>query len=577
MAQKAFQEQSLPSAPSTPPSIIDDLFGLTASRDLDIMLGKALRMTLRILGAEAGSILFSAHPLKNIQSGAFRPEAVTHIERWEDTIGKRLQNTEWKIPATSSPPISEVVLPHNKLMLVNVPLLQDSKVVGSLSLVLPPNQTLQKQQKDLLARIAKGLGQIASLIADMDLAGRRLHQISVFYDVGQALVTTFDIGHLLTETMELATNLIDAGAASIMLIDEDKQDLVFKAGYGGSSQTLRHQRIPLNEGIAGWVIRNGSPVIANDARSDSRFSIRVDVRTGFLTQSIAAVPLEVKGRIIGVLEVLNKYSGTGFNQEDIQLMHAIATQAAIALENARLYEQVCQERDRLIEIQEKRRQEIVRNLEDGPRQLLSAISMGLDHLEQLSTSASPEVMNNQIRALHNLVHQANHSMHNTLFNLHPLLLETRGLIATCKEYVDQIEGYTIHFRHNVDKIHYNEKTSKTIFAIVHEAINNCKQHANAEHIWLWLEQKDDYFVVTIRDDGQGFDPKQLDKAIESQPTFGLSTIKKQAHSIQAQLQIKSKTEQAGQGTTIQLTLPWLSQSNETINDTPEFIDSLKDY
>ena len=403
MTTQALPQQTSPAPDQPKPSIIDDLFDLTASRNLDIMLGRALRMTTRILGAEAGSILFQAQPSRTIQSGAFRQEAITHIEHWEEVIGKRLQEAEWNIPAATRLPISVVTLAKVPLVLVNVPLLQDSKVVGSLSLVLPPGSELTETHRALLARIAKGLGQVASLIADLEVANRRLHQISVFYDVGQALVTTFDIGNLLLETIELATNLIDAGAASIMLIDEERDELVFRVSHGNRRNALRQQRIPMDEGIAGWVARQGKPVIANDVRADTRFSHRVDVRTGFLTQSIAAVPLKIKGRIIGVMEVLNKYSGAGFDQEDIQLMSSIATQVAIAIENARLYEQLHKERDFIIEVQEDIRRELAHNLEDGPIQLLSAISMSLDHLERLSLSGNPKVVQNQIGALRTLV------------------------------------------------------------------------------------------------------------------------------------------------------------------------------
>src|SRR6185503_285685 len=204
----------------------------------------------------------------------------------------------------------------SQLALVNMPLLQEMRVVGTLSLVLSPGQELSEAQHNLLTRLVKGVGQMASLVSDLELAQQRLNQMGVFYQVGQALVTTFDINKLLSDTMLLAANVIDAGAASLMLIDEEREELVFEVSHGSRSKMLRQQRIPLDEGIAGWVARNGYPVIVNDARTDSRFSHRVDVRTGFLTQSIAAVPLKIKGRIIGVLEVLNKYSGAGFNQED---------------------------------------------------------------------------------------------------------------------------------------------------------------------------------------------------------------------------------------------------------------------
>jgi GAF domain-containing protein len=258
-------------------------------------------------------------------------------------------------------------LAGGQLHLVSAPLVQGQKVVGALSCVLPPGATLTENKRQRLTRIIRGLGQLAALIAELELAQNRLHQMSIFYDVGQALVTTFDITKLLSEAMELATRLIDAGAASIVLIDQATNELEFKVSHGHQGPTLRQQRIPMDEGIAGWVARNGRPVIANNARADTRFSQRVDVRTGFLTQSIAAVPLKVKGRIIGVLEVLNKYSTSGFNQDDIELMNFIAMQAAIAIENARLYQQACDERDHLVKAYEEIWRKLSHSLEEGPK------------------------------------------------------------------------------------------------------------------------------------------------------------------------------------------------------------------
>jgi signal transduction histidine kinase len=380
--------------------------------------------------------------------------------------------------------------------------------------------------------------------------------MSLFYQVGQALVTTFDINKLLSDTMQLAADVIDAGAASLMLIDEEREELVFEVSHGSRSKMLRQQRIPLDEGIAGWVARNGYPVIVNDARTDPRFSHRVDVRTGFLTQSIAAVPLKIKGRIIGVLEVLNKYSGAGFNQEDVRLMSSIAAQAAIALENARLYQQVRQERDYIIKAQEDVRRELARKLHDGPVQLLSAISMSLDHLERLN-EVKPEAVHNEINALRNLVRQATRDARNVLFELRPIILETQGLVAALEEYVNQLrssENFDIHFN-TIDEVGYDAKVAGTIFSIAQEAINNIKRHANARNLWLLLEPKNNRFIVTVRDDGEGFDVEKVEASYDRRGSFGLINMRERAQLVEAELHIQSRQDTPNRGTTIQLILP----------------------
>lgn len=556
MAEQAPFEKSIQPAEPSKPSVVDELFELAATRHLDTMLRKALGMVVRIVGAEAGSILVQTQATHRVRSGAFRQEALTRIEHWEAVISRRLQDTVLTIPGAAILPISVSKVASSQLALINVPLLQDSRVIGSLSLVLSPGQELADPQQNLLTRIAKGMGQMASLVSDLELAQQRLNQMSLFYQVGQALVTTFDINKLLSDTMQLAADVIDAGAASLMLIDEEHEELVFEVSHGSRSKMLRQQRIPLDEGIAGWVARNGYPVIVNDARTDPRFSHRVDVRTGFLTQSIAAVPLKIKGRIIGVLEVLNKYSGAGFNQEDVRLMSSIAAQAAIALENARLYQQVRQERDHIIKAQEDVRRELARKLHDGPVQLLSAISMSLDHLERLN-EVKPEAVHNEINALRNLVRQANRDARNVLFELRPIILETQGLTAALEEYVNQLrtsESFEINFK-TVEEVGYDAKVAGTIFSIVQEAINNIKRHANARNIWLLLELKNNRFIVTVRDDGGGFDVEKTDAGYDRRGSFGLLNMRERAQLIEAELHIQSRSEAPNRGTTIQLILP----------------------
>jgi signal transduction histidine kinase len=391
------------------------------------------------------------------------------------------------------------------------------------------------------------------------LAYQRLKQLEVFHQVGQALVTTFDINKLLADTMQLAVNVIDAGAASLMLIDEENKELIFEVSHGSRSQSLRQQRIPIDEGIAGWVAHHGQPVITNNARTDTRFSHRVDVRTGFLTQSIAAVPLKIKGRIIGVLEVLNKYSEAGFTQEDIRLMDSIAAQAAIAIENARLYQQVRQERDYIIRAQEDVRKELARNLHDGPVQLLSAISMSLDHLERLN-EVKPEAVHNEITALRNLVHQATRDTRTLLFEMRPLVLETQGLVAAFEQYIEQLtesEDFTLHFE-TIEQIDYDTQVAGTIFSIVQEAINNIKRHAKARNAWLTLGIENNRFVVMVRDDGAGFDINtKLDSLDNSERAghFGLLNMRERAELIEAQLHIESRTEAPNRGTTVRLVVP----------------------
>jgi signal transduction histidine kinase len=201
---------------------------------------------------------------------------------------------------------------------------------------------------------------------------------------------------------------------------------------------------------------------------------------------------------------------------------------------------------------------VAHSLQEGPKQYLSAVSMGLDHLERLSTAAPPQVIGNEIGALRNLVHQANRETRNLLFELRPLALVTQGLVVTCAQLVEQLrttERFTIHFK-SVEQANYNPKITKVIFSIIQEAFNNIKQHAQADNVWLSLEVKRGRFVVTIRDDGQGFDVANIHNDPRKPVAVGLFNIRQRAALIEAELQLESRPEPPNRGTTLQLALPW---------------------
>ena len=119
--------------------------------------------------------------------------------------------------------------------------------------------------------------------------------------------------------MEAATQLIKAEVGSLLLIDEELQQLYFEVALGDKEETVKTVTLQIGEGIAGWVAQHGKPLIVNEPEKDPRFFKGMDSRTGFKTQNILCVPVKAKGRTIGVLEVINKQRKEGFDEEDLSL------------------------------------------------------------------------------------------------------------------------------------------------------------------------------------------------------------------------------------------------------------------
>jgi signal transduction histidine kinase len=557
MAEIETHSKVPPPATSDDSVALDALLELAAIRDENTLLRKALVLVTSTFQAEAGSILIHLRTPHRLRTGAFSEDAVSVVDRWETVIERRLLEGMWCVPSADETPISVNRLTASKSVLVNVPFVRETRVLGSMSLILPSDQPFGSAQRSRLGKFGRGVGQLVSLAADLSLAQERLNRLGFFYQLGQALVTNFDLNEFLSNTMQLATDVMNAGASSLMLIDEEKGDLVFEVSHGSRGDILRRQRLSIHEGIAGWVARHGKPAIANDARADPRFNPRVDVRTGFLTQSIAAVPLKIKGRTIGVLEVLNKYSGGGFDAEDLRLLTSIGAQAAIAIENARLYTSLREEHDSIIEAQENVRRELARNLHDGTVQMLSAISMSIDHLQRL-LEVKPEAALGELDALHKLVHQAAREARVVLFELRPIILETQGLVPTLESYVTQLnetEEFTVHFGAAVLPRQFDTRIAGTIFAIVQEAINNAKRHALARNVWIKMETTPDTLIVQVRDDGRGFDLAAVSKDYERRGSFGLLNMRERSRLVDGILSIRSKAEPPDQGTAITLRVP----------------------
>ncbi len=151
---------------------------------------------------------------------------------------------------------------------------------------------------------------------------------------------------LLDRVCHFATTVLGATGASALTLDAKSQTLTFAAALGPNSQQLIGQTLRLGEGIAGHVAQSGEVALVHEARGDSRFTSRIDAQLGLSTHNILCVPLRVRGRILGVIEVVNRENGAAFTPADAEMLQAVANQAAIALENARLYERLAQRVER---------------------------------------------------------------------------------------------------------------------------------------------------------------------------------------------------------------------------------------
>lgn len=172
-----------------------------------------------------------------------------------------------------------------------------------------------------------------------DALQSRIARLERIIEISRSINSTLNLPRLLHQILAAAQELTHTEACSIILRDRKSGVLRFEATIGARSQEVRSLVVPLDGSIAGWVVQNNRPVVVHNVRNDPRFYRKVDQEVGFETRSILAVPLSVRGKPIGVLEVLNKEGGERFTEEDVETLMALADQAAVAIENAVLFQQ----------------------------------------------------------------------------------------------------------------------------------------------------------------------------------------------------------------------------------------------
>ncbi len=226
-----------------------------------------------------------------------------------------------------------------------VPLVIGEEASGALIIL---NTTPRQWLADDLQILDLLVGQTAIALEKMRLfeADRtRAAQLAMLNEIGQAITSSLDLDLVLVTLLEKVRRATLAEASSVALIDKESGDLVFRQAMGGAAHAVVGLRLPLGEGIAGWVAQHRKSMKVDDAASDAQVH-PLQNTVNFATQSLVCVPLLVRDTVTGVLELVNSQRGK-FGQEDVQLLESVAAQTAIVIENVRLFEIEHTARERL--------------------------------------------------------------------------------------------------------------------------------------------------------------------------------------------------------------------------------------
>ena len=224
--------------------------------------------------------------------------------------------------------------------ILGVSLKTEKGVIGVIEVMnKKEGEPFEKRDLTILTALALRISTIlekAKLFIELD---RSVKQFATLADVNALLNSTLDQKVIRKRAMEAITLLMGAEVGSLLLVDDEKRELYFEVALGEKGDKVKEIRLKMGEGIAGWVAERGEPLLIRDVKKDPRFYKSADKKTDFITRDMICVPVKVKDKIIGVLQAINKKQGI-FTEDDLKLFKLFSNQVAIALDNARLYEEI---------------------------------------------------------------------------------------------------------------------------------------------------------------------------------------------------------------------------------------------
>lgn len=366
-----------------------------------------------------------------------------------------------------------------------------------------------------------------------DALQRRLAESESFNRVLVSLLQKTVLEQVLNIVCTEAQGLVGATGSAVLLLT-DQAWLEVKHRLGKPLAAV--EPVPVDGSLAGQVVRQGAPVLLNDPASFER--VQVYQWPSDLT-ALLAVPLHVNGGVIGVLDVVNKAGG--FTEDDVPVMSVFANQAAMAIEHARLQEQA----EQLAVLAE--RQRLARELHDSVTQSLYSVTLYANAAALALAAGKQEVTAGYLRDLQETAQEGMRDMRLLIFQLHPPVLETEGLVAALQLRLAAVEGRAglqTEFRVEGER-RLPLAIEGDLYWIAQEALNNVRKHAAARHVAVHLYFTAASLSLEVVDDGVGFDPQ----AVPVEGRGGLRTIAERAAHVGGKLTYESTP---GEGTRVKV-------------------------
>ncbi len=392
-------------------------------------------------------------------------------------------------------------------------------------------------------------------------------RIQAFYQLIETLSSTLNYRVVLNSTLDLSQSALLENEndtvhmpSAVLLFADEK--LVIANARGFSPADMKRS-FPASAGILFATLSTGEAQSTNEIQTDPELG-----RVSALLSCTSAVCLPLARGLdsYGVM-IFGHADPLFFTPERLELLQMISRQAIIAIQNARLYQQLQSENEHILETQEEARNKLARDLHDGPTQSVSAIAMRLEIVRKMLTQ-SPGEVEPELRKIEELARRTTNEIRHMLFTMRPLVLESDGLDAALHAIADKTyTTYKQKVKLETDsKIIQQLDISKqtVVFYLVEEAVNNARKHANARLIWVRLRassQDAEIALLEILDNGTGFDLERVSSDYSHRGSLGMVNLQERTQLINGLLHIDSLP---GRGTRVQVFIPLSNDAGERI-------------
>lgn len=346
-------------------------------------------------------------------------------------------------------------------------------------------------------------------------------QTAALVEAGMALAAEIDLGSLLQRIADLAREVLGAGYAAVGVVGDDGSLTRFVYSGIDEETAKRIGDLPKGVGVLGALIEEGRPLRLRDIGDHPRSSGFPEHHPPMKT--FLGTPIIARGRIFGRLYLTEKQGGLEFTRDDERIALTLASQAGVAVENARLLEEIRERSEELAVLDERDR--IAKELHDGVIQSIYSVGLSLQGSMSLidrDPAASKKRIDEVITELDNVVRD----VRSYIFALQPKSVEERGFRAAMKELAKDLQVNTLAEvsvlldEAALGAIGEGDRTD--VIQIVREVLSNIARHAEASQVSVTCALGDGEVVIRVEDDGRGFDPAQIRRG------HGLKNIEERA-------------------------------------------------